>query len=322
MFTFSGATLAQNIQISALQPGTIVGTVTDANNDPVAEAKIDLEGTGVSDRVRVVSSENGYFEFHDVKPGVPYRVTVSADGFADWHSSVLILEPSQFKILADIQLRIMVEQTTVNVTYDPVQVATEQVKIEEQQRILGFIPNYYVVYEPNAAPLTPKLKFDLAFKTLVNPVTVAGVALLSGAQQAGNTPDYGQGAEGFGKRFGANTAGGFVNIMVGGAILPSLLHQDPRYFYQGTGSTGSRARHAVFHAFICKGDNGNWQPNYSTIGGDMASSALANAYYPKSNRGVGLFLSHFAMDTAERVGANLAQEFLLRRLTHKPRTGD
>ena len=319
ILAFSNAGFGQTFQVSKLPTATIVGTVTDANGGPVPAATVDLEGTGVTDRVRVSSNDNGYFEFHDLKPGVPYYVTVSANGFADWHSPALILEPSQFKILADVQLRIVIEQTTVQVTYDPVQVATEQVKIAEQQRILGFIPNYYVVYNPDVAPLTPKLKFDLAFKTVVNPVTVAGIAFLSAAQQAGDTPDYGQGAQGFAKRFSANSAGGFINIMVGGAILPSLLHQDPRYFYQGTGTSSSRIRHAVFHAFICKGDNGKWQPNYSTIGGDLASSAMANAYYPKSDRGVGLVFSHFALDTAERIVASLAQEFLLRRLTHRPR---
>ena len=87
---------------------------------------------------------------------------------------------------------------------------------------------------------------------VINSVTVAGIALQSGAQQAGDTPNYGQGAQGFGKRLGANAADGFTNIMIGGAILPSLLHQDPRYFYQGTGTTGSRIRHAVVHPFVCR----------------------------------------------------------------------
>lgn len=315
----SHAAFGQAIQSAEPGRATIVGTVTDSNGDPVAGAGVELEGTGITDPAKTSSNDNGYFEFHDVKPGVAYRVTISANGFADWHSAVLTLEPNQFKILADIQLRIVIERTTVQVTYDPVQVATEQVRIAEQQRILGFIPNYYVIYDSDAAPLTAKLKFDLAFKTMVNPVTFAGIALVSAAQQAGDTPNYGQGAEGFAKRFGANTTGGFVNIMVGGAILPSLLHQDPRYFYQGTGTTTSRIRHAVFHAFICKGDNGKWQPNYSTIGGDLASSSVANAYYPKSDRGVGLVFTHFAMDTTQRIAANLAQEFLLRRFTHRPR---
>src|SRR5258706_13175493 len=107
--------------------------------------------------------------------------------------------------------------------------------------------------------------------------------------------------------------------MVGAAILPSLLHQDPRYFYQGTGTTRSRLRHAILSAFIAKGDNGNWQPNYSSLGGNLASAALSNLYFPKSNRGVGLVFSQFALGTGERIGANLAQEFLLAKLTRRGR---
>jgi len=105
--------------------------------------------------------------------------------------------------------------------------------------------------------------------------------------------------------------------MIEGAILPSLLHQDPRYFYQGTGTTSSRFRHAMFHPFVCKGDNGRWQPNYSGIGGDLAPSAISMSYYPKSDRGVGIVFTNFLVDTGERIVASLAQEFLLRKLTHK-----
>jgi len=318
LLVLSTATFGQAIQVSELPTGTIVGTVTDVNHDPVPQANVILQGPGISERPRVVTDDNGYFEFRNVKPGVPSRVSISAEGFADWQSPVLVLEPGQFKLLADIQLRIATQLTTVAVTYDPVEVATEQVKIEEQQRIFGFIPNYYVVYDPDPAPLTAKLKFQLAFKVAVNPVTFVGIALLSGAQQAGDTPNYGQGAEGFGKRFGANAADGFTDIMIGGAILPSLLHQDPRYFYQGTGTTASRIRHAVSQPFVCRGDNGTWQPNYSTLGGDLASAAISNAYYPKSNRGAGLVFTNFAINTAERAAASLAQEFLLRRFTRKP----
>jgi len=142
--------------------------------------------------------------------------------------------------------------------------------------------------------------------------------MLSGAQQAGDTPDYGQGAQGFAKRFGANTADAFTDIMIGGAILPSLLHQDPRYFFQGSGTTKSRIRHAVLNPVICKADNGKLQPNYSSLGGDLASSAIANAYYPESNRGAGLLFTNFAISTAERMAASLAQEFVLHKLTHRP----
>jgi hypothetical protein len=98
---------------------------------------------------------------------------------------------------------------------------------------------------------------------------------------------------------------------------PSLLHQDPRYFYQGTGTTSSRFRHALLNAFVARGDDAKAQPNYSGLGGVLASSSLASLYYPRSNRGAGLVFGDFAIGVAERIGASMAQEFLLGRFTRR-----
>jgi hypothetical protein len=297
------------------QLGMIVGTVVDVNNDPVPGDSVALEGSVLSHPRAVVSNDNGFFEFKGLEPTSSYHVTVSAEGFASWTSPEVILKPGQYLILAVSKLPIATALTQVTVGYSPVEVATEQVKVEEQQRIFGFIPNFYVQYDPNAAPLTTKLKFQLAAKVAFDPITLVGVGVFAAANQAGDTPDYRQGAIGYGERYGAAYADGITDIMIGGAILPSLLHQDPRYFYQGTGTNKSRAFHALTSPFVCKGDNGKWQPNYSTMGGDLSAAALSNAYYPPSNRGVGLFLSNFFIDTGQRAAANLAQEFILRRLT-------
>ena len=301
------------------QPGIIVGTVTDLNDDSVPSATVVLEGPALKNPRTVVSNDNGFFEFKDVEPGT-YQVTVSAQGFANWTSPAVILKPSQYEILTGSKLHIATALTTITVA-SPVasveEIAAEQVKVEEQQRIFGVFPNFYVVYNHNTAPLTTKLKFKLATKVLVDPVTIIGVAGFAGINQASDNPNYGQGAKGYAERFGAGYADGAIDIMVGGAILPSLLHQDPRYFYQGTGTNKSRALHALSSPFICRGDNGRLQPNYSTLGGDLTTAAIANAYYPASNRGVGLFLGNFFIATGQRALANLAQEFILRRLTPK-----
>jgi hypothetical protein len=218
------------------------------------------------------------------------------------------------------KLRIAEAVTTITVApASAEEIATQQVKIEEQQRIFGFIPNYYVTYNHDAVPLTPKLKFQLASKVVFDPVTIVGVAAYAGIEQAGNRPDYPQGWKGYGERYGAIYGDGVTDIIVGGAVLPSLLHQDPRYFYQGTGTTKSRALHALSFPFICRGDNGRPQPNYSTMGGDLAAAAMANVYYPASNRGVGLFLGNFFINTGQRAVASFAQEFILSRVTHKPK---
>jgi Carboxypeptidase regulatory-like domain len=299
------------------QPGIIVGTAVDVNDDAIPGATVSLEGPVVSDSRTVVSNDNGFFEFKDLAPGTTYYVTISAPGFANWTSPEIMLKPGQYVIVKGTKLQVAMALTTVTVGYSAEEVATEQVKIEERQRIFGFIPNFYVSYDQNAAPLTTKLKFELAAKVSFDPVTFFGVGIAAGAEQAGNHPNYPQGWKGFGERYGADYTNGFTDIMIGGAILPSLLHQDPRYFYQGTGGTKSRVLHALTTPFVTRGDNGQRQPNYSTIGGDLASAAISNAYYPASNRGVGLFLGNFLIATGQRAAANLAQEFILRRVTHK-----
>ncbi len=308
--------LGQSIDAPEPKLGTIVGTVTDVNGDTVPGATVVLEDPGTQDRRMVKTAENGFFEFDRIKPGIPYRIDITAKSFEEWRSPAVTIEPSQAKIL-NAELRIPTEHRAVEVTYTPEEVAIEQVKHEERQRVFGIVPNFYVVYDPDPVALTTKLKFELALKVARDPVTAAGVVFMAGVWQAADTPNYGQGSEAFGKRLGASAANGLTDIMLGGAILPSLLHQDPRYFYQGTGTTRSRMRHAMFSPFIAKKDNGNWQPNYSSIGGDLASSAISNLYYPASNRGAGLVFSSFAVNTAERVAASLAQEFLLGRFTRK-----
>jgi Carboxypeptidase regulatory-like domain len=307
----------QSLQGNQSRPGKLVGTVTDMNGNPVPNATVVLETPKSIDRRTLVTPESGFFEFTDVKSATPYEINVSAKDFANWTSPTVTIDPGQFKIVTGIQLRIETERTTVDVHYDPVEVATEQFKSEEKQRIFGIIPNFYVSYESDPAPLTAKMKFKLALKVSTDPVTAAGVALVSASRQAANTPKYGQGWGAYGERFGSTAADGFSDIMIGGAILPSLLHQDPRYFYQGTGTTGSRIRHAMSSPFVAKGDNGKWQPNYSSLGGDLASSALSNLYYPQANRGAGLVFGNFAIGTAERVGASIAQEFLFGKFTRR-----
>ncbi|HET6170593.1 MAG TPA: carboxypeptidase-like regulatory domain-containing protein, partial [Terracidiphilus sp.] len=262
---------------------------------------------------------DGSFSFAGIAPGTPYQVTIRADGFVPWTSASITLGPGQYFILTGDKLAISGGATSVTVFSSPAEIAVEEVKVEEQQRVLGVIPNFYTVYDHDAAPLTTKLKFSLALKAETDPVTVIGIGLVAGMDQAGATPNYGLGAEGYAERFGALYANGFSDIMIGGAILPSLLHQDPRYFYQGTGTKKARALHAISSPFIAKGDNGRWEPNYSSIGGDLATGAISNAYYPESNRGPGLVFDNALITTGGRMVNGLIQEFVLRRLTPSAR---
>lgn len=304
------------------QTGSISGTAVDANGGVIPDATVILEGAVPADRRAGVTNGSGFFNFTGLKPGVPYRVTIRSNGFVDWTSPVVTLVPGQYEFLTNCALRIAGGVTSVTVYSSTEQFAMHQVRLEEQQRILGLIPNFYVVYDPNPAPLTTKLKFQLALKVSIDPITALGVGAMAGIKQAANTPDYVQGAKGYGQRLGTDAADDFSDIMIGGAILPSLLHQDPRYFYQGTGTIRSRTFHALASPFVCKGDNGRQQPNYSTIGGDLGSAAISNIYYPQSNRGVNLVFTNLLIETAERMTSDLAQEFILRKFTSKIKDQD
>jgi hypothetical protein len=290
------------------EPGTIEGTVTDVNQDKIPGASVDLQGPSPSDHRTVMTDQDGVFEIDNVKPGIAYHVTVSSEGFSNWNSPVIMLAPGQRQVLLGIKLEIETQHTAI--TVNPEQEAVAQVKIEEKQRVLGVVPNFFEVFCPNPPGLTAKLKFQLAFKTATDPFTVAGVALLTAPNQAGKHPNYEGGAEGFAQRFGATYTNQFTYIMFGGAVLPSLLHQDPRYYRQGTGSWKSRAIHALSNPFITRGDNGRPQPNYSDLGGNVLSAAIANAYYPAANRGAGPMFQSVAINIGIRMGIRLLQEFV------------
>ncbi|MGB6688232.1 MAG: carboxypeptidase-like regulatory domain-containing protein [Terracidiphilus sp.] len=302
------------------QPANIAGTVTDTNGGIIPGAEV-VVVTPTQDPHSAITDDNGFFRIENLTPGTGYEVTVSAKGFGNWKSPEVLLSPGQFGILESIKLPIEGGAVSVTVVASREELAVEQVKVEEQQRVLGFIPNFYVSYDRDAAPLTAKLKFELALKVSVDPVTFAGTSFLAAVNQAARYPDYEEGWTGYGQRFGSIYTNDLTDIMVGGAILPSILHQDPRYFYQGTGTTKSRWLHALSSPLICKGDNGRWQPNYSSLGGYLASGAIANAYFPEANRGAGLVAHTFAVDFSANIANAVLQEFVLRKLTPSAKAG-
>lgn len=295
-------------------PASVTGTITDVRNEPIPDADVTLQGPAPADHAATKSNDEGAFSFTNLRPAVSYRVSVTAQGFAPWTSPALTLQPGRQLNLGSIRLNIAVVQTTVTAVSSE-QIATQQVHAQEQQRVIGIFPNFYVTYSSHPEPLTARLKFELALRTTIDPVNILATAAFAGFNQAGDTPDYPQGALGYAQRFGSGYADGFTNIMVGGAILPSLLHQDPRYFYKGTGSVKSRILHAAAFSIFCKGDNGHWQPNYSSIGGDLASGALANIYYPPSNRGASLVFVNALLGMGGRAADDLAQEFVFKKFT-------
>src|SRR4051812_1354051 len=163
-------------------------------------------------------------------------------------------------------------QITVDVVATPEEIADQQIKEQEQQRLLGIFPNFRVSYRPDAVPLNARQKFHLAWKSVSDPVRFMSTGVTAGILHARNDfPGFGTGFDGYAKRYAALYLTGFTATMISTAAVPSLLRQDPRYFYKGTGSGWSRAGYAASRAVVRKGDNGRWQPDYSRIIGSLAS---------------------------------------------------
>lgn len=267
------------------------------------------------DNTEVLSGSDGQFFFPNVAPG-NFQLSITSVGFAPQSYSGT-LQSGEIKMLPQIFLNVANTVTEVEVGVTTVEVAEEQMKIEEKQRVLGVIPNFYVTYIPNAAPLSPKQKFRLAARTVIDPFTFVVVGGAAGIEQWQNHfAEYGQGAQGYGKRFGAGYADTVTGTFIGGAILPSLLKQDPRYFYKGTGSFSYRFAYAVANSVICKGDNGHWQVNYSGLLGSLAAGGISNLYYPSQDRnGLGLTFENTAIGIVSSAVTNLLQEFVIPKLT-------
>jgi hypothetical protein len=204
--------------------------------------------------------------------------------------------------------------------------AAEELRAEEQQRILGVMPAFNISNVANAAPLNRTQKFQLALKSAVDPFAFVAAGLDAGIGQVGHdSPSFGYGAQGFGKRMQAAYLDTFDGGMLGNALFPSLLHQDPRYFRQGTGSFASRFWHAAISAVRCKDDNGRADWNYSNVLGNVAAGAIANTYYAPADRGPSLVFGRALTVTAEgAVGAlfyefwpDISRKFLSHRKKHQ-----
>jgi hypothetical protein len=298
-------------------PAMIAGTVLDTNGDAVQGARVILSGP--AGQSVLDSGPDGQFTFSGLPPG-SYKLTVTRKNMSVYETAAIVLQPGETQFLPKIVLAFTTGVTEVHVGASQAQIAEEDVHIEESQRVLGVIPNFYSAYNWNAPPLNARQKFALAFRSEIDPITFAGAAAVAGAEEYQKMyPGYGTGFSGFGKRFGAQYANDFGSRMIGSALLPSLFHQDPRYFYKGTGSSRSRALYAIKSAFICRGDNGRDEFDFSHILGDFAAGGLANLYYPEPNEGAGLIATNALIEIGGMAGTNLLREFVLPAFTtHGP----
>lgn len=304
---------AAGSEAASPESGTVRGTVTDRSGASISGAKVTLTRDGKS--WDTTAGADGQFTFLLVSSG-PFQLTISAPGFATQVVSGSVAA-NQVLTLPPVTLALATESTEIRVTPSLVDVAEDELKQEEKQRVLGFVPNYYVTYIPDAAPLNSRQKFQLAWKTSIDPVTFGLSAAVAGIQQASNTfPGYGQGGDGYAKRFGATYADFAIGTYIGGAILPSLFKQDPRYFYKGTGSKRARVWYALEMSVLCKSDKGRRQVNYSGILGSLAAGGISNLYYPSQDRnGLGLTVENTLIGIGGTAAANLLQEFVIKKLT-------
>lgn len=295
--------------------GSISGVALDVNGGAVPGAAATLTAQGARPPMKTAAGSDGTFTFSGLAPGV-YRVTVAAKGFGTYVSAWMRLVADQSIEVPTFGLAIASASASIDVTATEQQVAAAQVHEQEKQRVFGVLPNFYTSYIWRAAPMDSKQKFGLAARSLVDPVELLIVAGVAGGEQIfGVFPDYGSGIEGYGTRYGARYADTVSSRLLSSAIFPSLLRQDPRYFYRGTGSVASRTWYAMSMAFITRSDKGVKQPNYSQIFGNLAAGGISNLYRPSADRGAAITFETSAVDLGVVAVGNIVREFLLRQLT-------
>ena len=297
---------------------TITGTVLDTNDDVVQDAHVVLSDRSGAAR-DMQSGPNGQFAFSALPSG-SYKIVVTGNGMGTYVSPWITTEPGDVRIVSHVVLPVAAATTsiTVNGNREVInqELANEQVEIAEAQRVWKVFPNFYSNYDWNAPPMGAKQKFRLAFRSMIDPMAFAGAAGIAGYEQYYNLfPGYGRGIQGYFKRYGAAYTNDFSARMLSSGLFASIFHQDPRYFYKGTGSFQSRTMYAISCAVITRNDSGRMRPNYSHVLGVFAAAALSNLYYPKASRGLRLTLVNGAVETAGNSGTNIVREFILKGIT-------
>ena len=314
LFLLTSITL---IPLALAQPGNISGSVIDSSGAAISHAQIKLLLNGRAPDRENQSAGTGDFSFPDIPPG-PFRLSFNAKGFAA-KTATGELGPGQILNLPPTALAIDTLTTEVSVTQTQVELAQAQIKVEEQQRLFGLLPNFLTTYDREAAPLTAKQKLELTAKTWLDPSSFVIDGIIAGVWQAQNThKGFGQGAQGYAKRYGASFADYLTSLLLEKAVSTTIFKQDPRYFYNGTGTNRSRFLYAISRTFICRGDNRKDQFCYSSFINRFGTGLVTNYYYPAADRdSTGVILRNSALSIGFDALGNLFQEFVARKITHK-----
>lgn len=322
LFFFTSGLHAQ--QAAAAQPthsqalATVEGIVTDASGALLPGATVVLEDLDTHKKLTDETDGAGEFSFLDI-PAARYSITITAEHFIKFVKDEVTLDAGEYFKLPDTALQQENGQATVIVhAGENYEIAEQQLDIELHQRVLGVIPNFYVVYDKNPAPMSAGQKYRLALRATFDWTTIWSRGFIAGIEQADDTfPGYHQGWAAYGERYGSVLANDFFGNLLAYAVFPSILHQDPRYIYQGEGSIASRTGHALISPFSCRGDNGKTQVNYSNILGTFAASGISNLYYPASDRhGYQLTVENAGISFAADAMSSFFQEFVLKKLSN------
>jgi hypothetical protein len=280
-----------------------------------AQIRLSLDGRGPDEETQ--AGDSGEFSFSNVPAGA-YRMTFTANGFAARTIQGELLA-GQTLALPQTTLAIDRVVTEVSVTHTQDEGAQQQIKVEEQQRLVGVLPNFFVSYDPDAVPLNAGQKLQLSAKTWLDPSSFVINGIIAGVWQAENThKGFGQGAEGYGKRYGASFADYGTALMLDKVVMTSIFKQDPRYFYRGTGTGPERALYAMSRTFVCRGDNKKDQLCYSSLIDHFGIGFVSKYYYPAADRDSnGVILRDAGIGLAVDAGFNLFQEFVARKITKK-----
>jgi len=293
--------------------GSISGEVRDVTGAIVPGAHVRLV-TAVSADMEAVVDSAGEFEFGDIAPG-PFTLIITEEGLAPETISGRMRAGEHYQ-MPPVQMKIASASQSVDVTVTQQELAEDEIKQQEKQRVAGIVPNFFVSYNWKAEPLTAKQKFELGWHATLDPTHFIFAAIGAGVEYANNDyPGFGSGWSGYGKRYGASLADSTTGTMIRGSIMPAVFHQDPRYFYKGTGTVSSRFWYALSTAVRSRGDNGHWQVSSGIIA-DFASGAISNLYYAPSDRhGAALTFENGALGTVGVGVGHVVQEFVFKHFT-------
>ena len=293
--------------------GSLAGQVADASGALIPGARVRFRATGKQRDRDTLANEEGSFAVRGVAAG-EYTLLVTAPGFTDFRSLPFTLRAGEDRRLDPVTLAIPANHADAYVTLSRREIAGAELHAAEQQRIVGF-PDFYTSFVWNAAPMDARQKLSLGLHATTDRMAFVTAGIVASGEQIKNTfPEFGGGAAGFGKRYGAAYADGFTGKIIGAALLPALFRQDPRYFYMGTnGTVKQRVRHAVLSAFLARGDNGRTELNYSHILGNASAGALSTLYHPAADSAGKLALDNALLGTLGEAGVNVVRELFLKR---------